>query len=177
MKYKKPLNLNLGCGSRRIAGTLGMDAIKTDATDLVHDLNKGLKMFKDGEVDSVYAIHFLEHVDNYIFLMEEIWRVLKNGGKLYVEVPFFAHANAFTDPTHKRFFTISSFIYFDKNNYCNFYSSAPFKMVKRKLIFPGYLKFLEYIFNVSPMMQKIHEKIAFIFPALELHFVLEKWGG
>ena len=173
MKKNKSLNLNLGCGARPMKDTIGIDSTNTKAADIVHDLNKGLKMFKNGEVDNVYAYNFLEHIDNYIFLVEEVWRVLKKGGKFHVVVPFFTHADAFTDPTHKRFFTISSFMYFEEDADHNFYSKARFKIIKKKLVFPLYLKPLEYIFNLFPLLQKVHEKLAFIFPAIELHFVLE----
>ncbi len=131
--------------------------------DILADLEKGLD-FADESIDEVYATHFMEHIDNFDFLMSEIHRVLKRGSKAYINVPFFTHADAFTDPNHKRFFTISSFMYFKDR----------FDMESRKLVFPTYLKPLEYIFNLHPFLQKIHEKIAFVFPAHEIRFILAK---
>ena len=65
----------------------------------------------------VYADNVLEHIQNFIPLMNEINRVLVPGGILKAIVPVLPHLEAFQDPTHVRFFTQNSFEYFVETSY------------------------------------------------------------
>ena len=55
--------LHLGCGRKRIPGTVGIDVRKDfPEVDQVADLNKPLD-FKESSVDAVLSAHLLEHLD------------------------------------------------------------------------------------------------------------------
>jgi predicted SAM-dependent methyltransferase len=69
---------NLGCGSS-MYGTDRLDFIKTDATTLVCDLEKGIP-FPDETFDIVCSQSFLEHLTNVGFHLKECYRVLKKDG-------------------------------------------------------------------------------------------------
>jgi len=45
--------------------------------------------FKDGEFSVVMCNHVLEHVDNDLLAMKEMFRVLSSGGWAILQVPFF----------------------------------------------------------------------------------------
>ena len=78
--------------------------------------------FEDSSVDFCTAFDFLEHVPRFggaypnrnpfIFVMNEIWRVLKNGGKFYAETPAYPFPTAFGDPTHVNYITSDTVRYF-----------------------------------------------------------------
>lgn len=55
--------------------------------DLVADAHD-LHMVTDGSVDCVTSVSVLEHVRNPKKVMEEIYRILKPGGIVYISVPF-----------------------------------------------------------------------------------------
>jgi predicted SAM-dependent methyltransferase len=58
--------------------------------DYKYDLNSGTFLpFKDGVIDNYYCSHTLEHVkpEVVLFLLEQIHRTLKKGGKIRIVVP------------------------------------------------------------------------------------------
>lgn len=126
--------LNLGCGDKKIQGFLGIDHIKTEATDLAHDLNIIPYPFKDNSVDEIIADNVLEHLDNPLAVMEELYRICQRGAILKVSLPYYKSSGAFTDPTHKHFFTENSFQYFSPEHEYHFYTKAKFKILKIQLL-------------------------------------------
>lgn len=81
------LRLNIGCGTKRLDGYVGVDAVKTDAVDVVADV---LDLpYDDNAADEILAVHVLEHVPLPLAddALAEWVRVLKPGGRLVIEVP------------------------------------------------------------------------------------------
>src|SRR5690606_1430153 len=108
----EPCVLDLGCGARKqIERAIGVDCHRLPAVDVLSRLERGLP-FADASVDHVYAVHFLEHVEPLLPLMNEIHRVLRPDGVLHVMVPKAAHVNALADPTHRRLFHRQTFKFF-----------------------------------------------------------------
>lgn len=108
--------LDIGCGRKKIAGSVGLDYMSLPGVDIVADLNKKLPI-DDDEFEAVHADQVLEHIENLIGLMYEIHRILKPGGIFLAHVPYFRSSWAHIDPTHVRCFTIQSMNYFVKGTY------------------------------------------------------------
>jgi SAM-dependent methyltransferase len=131
--------VDIGCGTRKMKGSIGMDIVPVAGVDVVASLARGLP-FKDNSLDAVYAYHILEHVDDFLAAMGEIWRVCRHGAKAYVKVP---HASSpymtWKDPTHRRGLSIATFAYFDDTYFdgiaFSYYSPARFRIEKAKLNF------------------------------------------
>ena len=81
--------------------------------------------YPDNSFGSVSAYDFLEHMPRifpsadghgtvfpFVRLMQDIWRVLAPGGRLYALTPAWPHPEAFVDPTHVNFITAESHTYF-----------------------------------------------------------------
>ena len=81
--------------------------------------------YPDDHFGSVSAYDFIEHVPRilptpdgratwfpFIGLMNEIWRVLAPGGRLYALTPAYPNAAVFVDPTHVNFITEHTHEYF-----------------------------------------------------------------
>ncbi len=124
--------LNLGCGYETLDGYINMDVRKFEKVDLVLSLEQRLP-FSDNTVNEIVCNHVLEHIDNYLQLMEEIYRICKPKSKIYIRVPYYKYEGAFRDPTHKRFFTENSFDYFSENYKYNYYTTARFKVLQKEL--------------------------------------------
>lgn len=78
------MKLNLGCGSKKVEGFIGVD-IK--ASDVVADIRK--LPFDDDSADEIMAIHVCEHlyVHEIVGVLAEWRRVLEPEGILAVELP------------------------------------------------------------------------------------------
>lgn len=115
MEKSETKKINLGGGNTKLEGYLNIDVLALPHVDIVHDLSKGIPL-PDNSVEEVYTAHFLEHLENVVFMMQEIYRVSKPGALIKIKVPYFKSIGAFKDPTHKSFFTERTFEYFDKTS-------------------------------------------------------------
>ena len=151
--------LDLGCGVKPIfmeeAEVVYLDRVKFPYVDVVWDLNKFPYPFKSNTFDVVFARHVIEHLNYPIKTINEIWRILKPKGILKIWVPYYKSHTAFTDPTHKHYFTPFSFDYWDPTNLHFYYlhyqlnsqptqpnPKARFKIIKKELHFFSFLKLL-----------------------------------
>lgn len=138
---KKKFKIDLACGDRKKSSEyFGVDAVKCDGVDLVHDLNIYPWPFENESVDEVWCSHYVEHIphstmeavlkqsssfdefkknmlnekDGFIKFFNEINRILKPGGKITIIAPYYMSIRAFGDPTHKRYVGEFSFYYLNK---------------------------------------------------------------
>jgi SAM-dependent methyltransferase len=126
--------LDLGCGNKRRPGTIGVDFSDRFQPDVIHDLNVFPYPFESNSIDKIYLDNVLEHLDNPLRVMEELFRITKDGAEVVVIVPYFRSRWAAIDMTHKTLFTVDSFAYFDPTNeICKRYdyTDARFKIKKR----------------------------------------------
>jgi SAM-dependent methyltransferase len=106
--------LDVGCGPTKREHSIGIDKVASSAADVLHDLNQFPYPFSDNSFEKIFADNVIEHLDDVIKVMIELHRIAMPDAVVSITVPFFAHRNAFTDPTHKHFFGIHSFDYFFK---------------------------------------------------------------
>jgi len=144
--------------------------------------------FGDGFFDSVSAYDFLEHVPRSLYLpgrdgmrfpfvelMNEIWRVLKDGGLLYASTPCYPCQEAFVDPTHVNYITERSHAYFTRPSLM----AAPygfvgcFDAVRVKMIKPRYdyepleMTFLQRVKKIEDGWKKRNTHILWEFRAIK----------
>ena len=100
-----PKILDVGCGTAKINGAIGIDRVNLPGVDVVHDLNHFPWPFEDDNFDAIYMNDIIEHIPDTIRLMEECYRLLKPQGKLYIRVVYWNHKYPFSDPTHVKFFS------------------------------------------------------------------------
>lgn len=110
--------VDLGCGTRKRDGYFGIDITQYDGVDLVQDLRFTKLPFADNQLEAVYASHFVEHLtfDEAIFLFNEVYRVLRVGGKFEVIVPHGTSYAQVTDLSHKTAWVEDTFGYFTPEN-------------------------------------------------------------
>lgn len=128
------LEVDLGCGSAKKEGTIGVDKYPCDGVDIIADFEAEALPFENSSVGRIYASHVMEHVHDLFYVMSEVHRVLAPEGEIVIRVPYWSSEGAFRDPTHVRYFSEKSFDYFDPECMCAYYAdSAPFKKRSVKL--------------------------------------------
>lgn len=97
-----PIRLDLGCGSNKKPGFIGVDIAEFPGVDCVADLRQGLPYEADS-VAEIHSSHFFEHLEwpERVALFNDIYRVLVVGGTAQIITPDWAHACMYGDPTHK----------------------------------------------------------------------------
>jgi SAM-dependent methyltransferase len=182
------VTIELGCGNnKKFKDSIGIDILDADAVDIIADINQGLTFIDDNSVDVVYSSHFLEHVNDFEFVMKEIHRILKVGGICKGQVPHFSNPYYYSDYTHKNFFGLYTFSYLSRNQFYKrgvpkYNTSFTFEIKRIKLIFWSHYLFLNIIrkvlmtiFNISKSTQEIYEaSFTGTFPTYEIYFELEK---
>jgi predicted SAM-dependent methyltransferase len=165
--------LNLGCGNKRFPEAINLDVTDRTHPDVVHDLNQCPWPFPDSQFTEVRAFDVIEHLDSVLKAMEEIHRISRAGAITRITVPHFSCANAFTDPTHRHYFSVFSMDYFSESHPTAFYSHARFRVRKATLIFhPSLLnKIVWRLANRVPA--KYERRWAWMFPAWFLSYELE----
>jgi ubiquinone/menaquinone biosynthesis C-methylase UbiE len=107
------MKLDLGCGPNKAQGFVGVDVRAQEGVDVVTDLSERWP-FEDNSVEHVRACHVFEHLPDTLHTMDELYRVLKPGARAEIDVPSTNGMGAFQDPTHKSFWNVNTFIYFDR---------------------------------------------------------------
>lgn len=183
------IKIDVGCGSSKLDGFIGIDSLKLDGVDIVHDLNITPWPFESSSAKQIVFCHSLSHLDKISKILIECHRILVPGGRLEILAPHFSSDNYFTDPTHKTSIGLRSMNYFVNNvnfDYCYIPKENLFELIESHFSFrecntswrhktkfnPLRIMGIENFFNKIP---RLYEKFfCSIMPASEVYFVLKK---
>lgn len=101
--------LDFGCKDRKILGAIGVDVDPAVNPDVLCNFHKFPYPFEDNYADEIYAKHIIEHLDHPKMFVEEIFRILKPGGVVFIETPHFSNYVAYADPQHKLYYSYFMF--------------------------------------------------------------------
>lgn len=118
------VKLNVGCGSTRISGTIGVDHPSNEYPEVVQwDADSEPLPFTADSVSEIHCYHFLEHCTHPVDVLKEFQRVLCPGGIVNIVVPHYSAQLAIEDLDHKHQFceetwkTLFNNSYYDKNHH------------------------------------------------------------
>jgi predicted SAM-dependent methyltransferase len=145
------MRLDFGSGDIRTEGYTSVDISEKCHPDYVWDIRK-IPYPKEWEgCEEVRADNILEHLlpEELIAVTNEVNRIMKPGGKFWIRVPLLKldaeHLDgAFTDPTHRNYFTMGSFDYWDIDHpryksYGKDYGIIPWKRIRNEDYPPKFL--------------------------------------
>jgi SAM-dependent methyltransferase len=167
LKDKSGIRLDIGCGSNKMPGFIGIDILPLKGVDIVHDLEETPWPLPDECVLTATASHVLEHINPhkgvFINVMNEIWRVLKRDGQFAFVVPHASSHGYAQDPTHVNMINETTMHYFDPDpegntmgpSLWNFYRPKPWKIVRQYFNPQGNLEVLLEKRIEDPSFRKI----------------------
>ncbi len=136
-----PLWLNIGCGKDYREGWLNVDLSLGIRADEHFDAFTFPWDLPSSHFETVVVNHLVEHIphqvpdysgDGFYVFFEEVYRVLRPGGKVSVAVPYWKHANAVVDPTHTRVVHPKAFDFFNPDHPQHHQTHAKFLVSSRK---------------------------------------------
>lgn len=160
------------------AGGVYNDAITLDINpihkpDVVHDLNITPLPFSDNQFQEIVCHHVLEHLNELPAIMDELHRICRRDGSIYIEVPHHTSWCANT-PEHKMSFNYFAFDGYIEDGITRWMCvKNKFKLLKREITFHRSFRrfFLHKLFNKAPMA---YERFwAYIFPAENFKVLLQ----
>ncbi|MDR9853300.1 methyltransferase domain-containing protein [Paenibacillus sp. VCA1] len=124
------MKIDIGCGYNKQSGYIGIDRFETPDTKIVCDIDRGIPL-EDNSVEYVMASHFLEHCEDLMATMEEIYRICKHKAIICIAAPYYNTSLNVANPYHKqvfnehtaRFFTTDSFSVIPEEDY--YFPHAP----------------------------------------------------
>lgn len=181
--------LDVGCGSSKIIGAIGIDQFSLHGVDIVHNLDIYPWPLKDNSFDRIVFSHSISHLNNLSDVLVECYRLLRPNGVVEIVAPHYASDNFNTDPTHKLHLGIRSMSYYCDNvdfGYKYISDNIKFKLIESKISFreaktlwreilkPNPFKILgfEWLVNKYP---RIYERLfCWIIPPSEVYFLIQK---
>ena len=183
-RMEKKKCLNLGSGNAEILSRFpslkdheltNVDVVDFD-NNVVHDLRVTPWPFETDTFDEIVAIDILEHFVDAVSFINEMIRVCKPGGRVFVQVPSAEYPEAvWTDPEHIRGFWEQSFDYWVKGSVLNEnYGGSKTKghFFIRDLVVEKLNRNLTFSFRKDPIIENVVK-----FKYGENKYVIEGWGA
>lgn len=170
-KLKTIKKLNLGCEDKILDGFINVDIESHKGVDLLCDLGKYPLPFKDNSIEYILCSHLIEHLEDPLEFMLELYRICKNSAIIDIYVPHFSSFTTYADLTHKRGLSYFTF----GENWTNKQLHKKFRVHKKLNFTRLNFKFLNKIFNpiinLSPMLYE--RFFCYVLPCSEIHFRLK----
>ncbi len=106
--------LDLGCGTDRQPGAVGVDRNPRARPDVLADLDRPPYPFADDSFDEILLDNVLEHLGDVPAVLTEVHRIARPEALVTVVVPYFRSRWSAIDPTHRHQFSVDSMGYFDR---------------------------------------------------------------
>lgn len=164
--------LDIGCGSAKTPGAVGMDISANTDADIVHDLDVFPYPIEDGSFDQILLQDVIEHVREPIRVFEELHRIARPGARIQLRTPHFSSVLAYGDPTHRHYFSALAIESLAEPRFAH-YTDVRFRVIhiSLDLWLPFRLTGVAYLANRMP---SFYEKyLAFRFPTMNIRAEFE----
>lgn len=168
------IRVNIGAGQTYIPGFINVDI--APYADISIDLNSDPLPFDDNSVSTIFSYHTIEHIDNYIFSLSEIHRVLKHGGYFLIGVPYLTLTEYnLINPYHKQHFNEYSFDFFEPGKLVG--SAAEKTSVRFKKVFHRYHYLPEFAAKSEKRKEWCRRHLFNVVQKIDFGLIALKFGG
>jgi len=164
--------LNIGCGTDKQEGFIGIDILDLDGVDIVWNLEKFPWPLEDNSFDYIKACHIVEHINDLVGFFREILRIASNDAILRIETPHFSSSNSWADPTHVKHLSLFFTDPFTRGTYLT-EAKIRFELVSRRVSFGHLIGSMKARLISKLFGYKRWEKNAFRMPACNIYIVLK----
>lgn len=164
--------LDVGCGRSKSPGAIGIDRRAepgidpNNLRDINHDLTQFPWPIEDNSFDLIICQHVIEHLPDTVKTMEELNRIVRPGGKIFMETPHYTWFEAFRHYEHFHYFSFQAFDYFLKGN--KVYKTA-FEYLEKGIFFDDLTNCLGIAWLANKFPRLYEKRFAFIFPATSFY--------
>lgn len=155
--------LDVGCGSNKAAGFIGMDRLPFEGVDVLFDFDGKPWPFADSSFDFIRATHVIEHINNPLYFFEEIHRIARPGCIVHLETPHFSSSSSWGDPTHVRHYAVD-FLDVVAEGYLA-HPVPKFKVTSKSISFSGLIHTWPGWVISKLSLRKYEKYYAWMFPA------------
>lgn len=115
IKKNQSIKIDLGCGENKQEGFIGIDMRDVKGVDIVHNLEEFPYPIPDECCSIILGSHIIEHIKPWFSIpfINELWRIMKDGGELVLSTPYPGSCGFWQDPTHCNGWNEATFQYFD----------------------------------------------------------------
>lgn len=110
------MRIDIGCGSSKETGYLGIDRISSPSVDMVCDINEGIPL-PDNSAEFVMASRVLPYVNNLFAVMGEIYRISIHKAVICILAPYAHSFPHISNPLFKQKFDEYTPRYFTRDFY------------------------------------------------------------
>lgn len=153
--------LNLGCGLKKLEGYINVDNRAECQPEVVCDLNIFPYPFPDSYFSEILLDHVIEHLNDPLDVLQELYRISTSGAKIIINCPHFS--GNWVHPGHKSAISVHLFDFLS-NQYGEQYGNCNFKVDLLKLhwfrntkngkrsgfVFLFLNKIINFLANLSP---------------------------
>ena len=144
--------LDVGCGFAKHKYYTGMDRVKLDGVDIVHDAEDIPWPLENESCSIIIMSQIIEHIKPWLTIdvINECWRLLEPKGYLCIKVPYGMNASYIQDPTHCNPWNESTPNYFNpEHEFYGVYRPKPWSIEKA---------IWDIHSNMEVVMRKLEEK-------------------
>ncbi len=171
------MKLNLGCGKVLLSDCVNVDYKNLEGVDEIVDLEETPWKWEKDSVDSLYLLHFIEHVRNPLAVLLECHRVLKPGGTLFIKVPFYRGLYGIPQLDHHSYWGYMTFAnHLLKPTYLNNYKELFDTVLYKYHYLYGMeldpIEHIQYKDGRQPGMRRTWQRMIYYVPYKILQFII-----
>jgi SAM-dependent methyltransferase len=164
--------LDVGCGSKKRPGAIGIDVSSDTDADVVHDLNELPWPLESDAFDEIVLQDVIEHLHDLYGVFAEVHRVARPGARVLLRTPHFSSVLAYSDPTHVHLLSAAAVRSLAQPGFAH-YSAARFRPVSVYLDLWAPFRLLG-LGALANRRTDIYERyLAFRFPAMNIRAEFE----
>jgi len=165
--------LDLGCGNAKSPGSIGVDLFINTEADVVADLDAPHLPFRSETIDKIIMTDSLEHTADVRATLKEAARLLRPGGAIFIRVPHFSSLHAYSDFTHRHFFSAEGArMLFQDNRLYNHYTINQLEISYLRIRLWKVWRWLGIEWLANTFTQVYEKLFAFWFTAMSLEIRL-----